>query len=34
MSRNNFVIVVNDKRVTKTWFYVITDANAYNDLEL
>ena len=31
MSRNNLIIVVNDKRGLKEWFYVIINANADND---
>tara|TARA_B100001989_G_scaffold16637_1_gene10261 strand:+ start:688 stop:933 length:246 start_codon:yes stop_codon:yes gene_type:complete len=31
MSRNNLIIVVNDKRGLKEWFYVIINANADNE---
>ena len=31
MSRNNLIIVVNDRRGLKEWFYVILNANADND---
>jgi hypothetical protein len=28
MSRNNLILVVKDKRLTKVWYYVIINANA------
>lgn len=31
MSKNNLIIVVNDKRGLKEWFYIIINANADND---
>jgi len=31
MSRNNLIIVANDKRGIHEWFYVIVNANADND---
>lgn len=31
MSRNNFIVVLRDKRFTKEWYYVFSNLNADND---
>jgi len=31
MSRNNFIVVLRDRRFTKEWYYVFSNLNADND---